>query len=163
MKNPTQIPLFKKEDFTAEMIRPPCNVPGCERPHYGKGWCRSHYHAQWQGQVDENGVPFLQRDLRKPRCSVDGCVDKVVARGLCRQHYDHERRASEARIARAEKQIKALMLAQRPRTRTTPTYQYKGKHYIDMGKIDKAWMDERADRMLANIRQTLDEGLENEI
>ena len=28
------------------MTRPPCEVPGCGRPHYGHGYCRAH-HARW--------------------------------------------------------------------------------------------------------------------
>lgn len=29
------------------MVRPPCEVPGCGRPHFGRGYCRAH-HARWQ-------------------------------------------------------------------------------------------------------------------
>ena len=40
-----------------------CEVPGCEKPHYGQGWCRNHWY-RWS----QHGDPLAGRSYtrRKP-------------------------------------------------------------------------------------------------
>ena len=64
----------------------PCQVQGCERIHYGKGYCRLHY-RRWQN----NGDPLIvKQGGRKagPRkiCAVPDCEKPVRALGLCSSH-----------------------------------------------------------------------------
>lgn len=61
-----------------------CSVEGCDRPCYGRGWCRRHW-MRWR----RYGDPIAGGSFREPGavCSVDGCGKPVSARYLCRLHY----------------------------------------------------------------------------
>lgn len=59
-----------------------CSVPGCQRKHYGRGWCNTHY-RRW---YVHGSVALPQKEQRS--CSVDGCARPFLAKGLCRLHYD---------------------------------------------------------------------------
>ncbi len=39
-----------------------CTAPGCERPHYAKGHCKTHYMTEWHAKQ-----PPKPRKHRKPR------------------------------------------------------------------------------------------------
>lgn len=68
-----------------------CLVDGCERKHFGLGYCRPHYH-----RVRLNGNPGHQK-IGAPRgrngvnnnrcCIVDGCNHRAYTRGYCNAHY----------------------------------------------------------------------------
>src|SRR5829696_4504012 len=61
----------------------PCAVEGCEKPHYGRGWCRTHY-RRWQAHGDPLGrVKYRNEDP----CSADGCERTARYRGWCPMHY----------------------------------------------------------------------------
>jgi hypothetical protein len=49
-----------------------CTVPGCDRPHRSKGFCRGHLSAFERGRIDSNGSPVLNK------CVV--CPARYVAR-----------------------------------------------------------------------------------
>lgn len=61
-----------------------CSVEGCDRPHFGRGWCGPHYH-RWR----RYGDPLVV--VRAPlmgTCVVDGCDRAVRSRhGWCKLHY----------------------------------------------------------------------------
>jgi len=64
-----------------------CNVPGCQRPHSGRGFCIPHYH-----RFRKHGTPTGGGDPRSRRkkwraCSVEGCDARHRARGLCVKHF----------------------------------------------------------------------------
>lgn len=65
-----------------------CSVEGCERKHYGRGYCQTHY-WRWRtyGTVD---LPERRpRPRPAPRqCSIDGCERNQSARGWCKMHYE---------------------------------------------------------------------------
>jgi hypothetical protein len=61
------------------MTRPPCDVPGCGRPHYGQGYCRAH-HARWR----RHGDPDVESPIAAPAAgyvvlSVSGAHRRVRA------------------------------------------------------------------------------------
>lgn len=58
-----------------------CSEQNCDRPHYGRGYCRLHW-----SRVKRNGHAQLIADPNK-KCSVFGCGEKHMARGLCSKHY----------------------------------------------------------------------------
>ena len=50
--------------------RPQCSIENCDRPHYGHGFCNSHYSK-----------------LARPPCSIEGCEKPVKNRGWCPMHW----------------------------------------------------------------------------
>ena len=63
-----------------------CSVPGCSGPHYGRGYCRSHW-ARWR----RTGDPVGRRRAAR-RCGVPGCGRPHHGRGYCRTHWSRARR-----------------------------------------------------------------------
>lgn len=59
-----------------------CSVDGCSNPHYGRGWCRSHYASYW-------------RASRSALCSIEGCDGRQHARGWCITHYSRWRKTGD--------------------------------------------------------------------
>lgn len=55
-----------------------CKEPGCERRHYGRGWCKAHYSRWWNA---------LNPPPDKGPCSIDGCDKPADKRGWCGMHY----------------------------------------------------------------------------
>jgi hypothetical protein len=69
-----------------------CEVQDCGSPHFAKGWCKHHYHANYA-----HGDPLAAQGKRerafgaKPpgaTCSVEGCGKPYLAKGYCRKHYN---------------------------------------------------------------------------
>lgn len=63
-----------------------CSVEGCDKKHYGKGFCQRHYNS-----FNRNGDPLAAKPRRSPQlgrvCSEPGCDRKVMGRDLCSMHY----------------------------------------------------------------------------
>lgn len=59
-----------------------CTLPGCERPHFGRGLCQMHYLRQYRhGSTDDP-------PKREPKvCNVEGCERQARGRGMCEAHY----------------------------------------------------------------------------
>lgn len=58
-----------------------CVVDGCERQHYAKGLCQTHYCQAWRGEA--------LRPIRVKlvgRCAAEGCDRALVVNGYCRAH-----------------------------------------------------------------------------
>lgn len=61
-----------------------CDLEGCSRPHYGRGYCSMHW-KRW----NKYGDP-LKTKLNKQHngfCSIDGCSNDYYALGWCRKHH----------------------------------------------------------------------------
>ena len=54
-----------------------CKVEGCERKHYGKGYCQRHL---WQ--IKHHGKIIKTRTDWGSYCNVKGCKEKVKAKGF---------------------------------------------------------------------------------
>lgn len=81
-----------------------CEVPGCDRPVYAKGWCRPHYDRQYRGSGDLT-TPVRNYDFtRDPTCSVEGCDRPHCARGWCETHYSRWKRRGRVDIDRSAAQ-----------------------------------------------------------
>lgn len=63
----------------------PCTVTGCNREHYGKGYCHAHYQRQKKGHPLD--TPLRERISADAICSIDGCDRRVEKRGYCEAHY----------------------------------------------------------------------------
>lgn len=71
-----------------------CSLTGCRGPHYGRGYCRSHW-ARWR----RTGDPLGRRRPAR-RCVVPGCDRPHHGRGLCRTHGSRVRRSGDPRADR---------------------------------------------------------------
>jgi hypothetical protein len=63
-----------------------CSVDDCDRKHYAKDYCKTHYDRVTRyGRVEQ-----IQSYNSSPDglCTVDGCEDKHWAKGFCRDHYN---------------------------------------------------------------------------
>lgn len=84
-------------------IEPPkrtCSIEGCNRPHFGLGFCMLHYTRVRRGCLDmrpdrlpygTKGSKWRPNDPRyknKGRlCDVEGCRQPFYAKGFCQKHY----------------------------------------------------------------------------
>jgi hypothetical protein len=59
-----------------------CSLPGCERMHYGKGYCRGHYR-----RLKRYGDPLGWKHQQTEACEVPSCGSKPWARSMCTAHY----------------------------------------------------------------------------
>lgn len=71
-----------------------CSVEGCDRPHYGRGWCQLHW-GRWKRTGDPGADTPPQHKHPAPAdglCTHDGCERPATARGLCIKHYKRMRK-----------------------------------------------------------------------
>ncbi|MGH3795639.1 MAG: hypothetical protein ACRDSP_12185 [Pseudonocardiaceae bacterium] len=71
-----------------------CSVPGCNRKHYGRGLCKTHYMRQVR-TGHPGPAAITTRPPREPTCTVTGCEQPHQARGLCRTHYSRWQRTGD--------------------------------------------------------------------
>lgn len=65
-----------------------CNVIGCKKRHYAKGYCQNHWIKN-----KKYGDPLHNSDWFKPKfCSIKKCGKKKYAKGYCKNHYEAFRR-----------------------------------------------------------------------
>ena len=62
-----------------------CSYPGCERKHFAKGFCKTHYYRNKYGRPMDK--PIIEYQKRGKECSVEGCDRPVRAKGLCVTHH----------------------------------------------------------------------------
>lgn len=59
-----------------------CSVGDCNKPHFGRGYCRYHYMHFWR-----YGDPLVTPRRYQSHCDVDGCAAEHYAKGYCTKHY----------------------------------------------------------------------------
>lgn len=64
-----------------------CALSDCERPHYGKGYCRLH----WR-RLASHGSPAWTPPRQPSACEILDCDSPPIARGLCKAHYIKQRK-----------------------------------------------------------------------
>ena len=77
-----------------------CSLEGCNKKHYGRGYCEFHYYRHRDGtQLDKP-----HRSKVKRKCSVRGCQEKHVGRGFCMKHYNEQyKRPKKVKVALVNK------------------------------------------------------------
>ncbi|MGC5012510.1 HNH endonuclease [Streptosporangium sp. DT93] len=65
-----------------------CSIDDCDRPFYGRTWCRLHW-DRWRRHGDPLFV--ASRPPKRP-CKVDGCENSSRIQELCRKHYQRLRK-----------------------------------------------------------------------
>ena len=110
---------WKSEPRGRGRPRRPCDKPGCDRPHYARGMCRSCYdHARLHGDGLDD-APFFTPQNRS-ECLLPGCDRPQRARGLCYRHYSTEKtRARRARLKTRQGEIPSPSVPVRLRECTT--------------------------------------------
>ncbi|HEX9766924.1 MAG TPA: HNH endonuclease [Nitriliruptorales bacterium] len=69
----------------------PCSIDGCDRPHYGRGWCELHY-RRWRAHGDVRADDPARSEAGPRPCAVEDCERDAESRGWCHGHYQRWRR-----------------------------------------------------------------------
>lgn len=84
----------------SDMANRTCSLDGCERKHYGRGYCTLHY-QRWAKHGDP-GPAALLRTTRVGVCQVPECGRQIQSLGYCSMHYQRFR-AGDDRLMDPEK------------------------------------------------------------
>ena len=85
------------------MTKRVCEIPGCNKPHYGRGYCHKHY-QRWKRHGDPLSNPFKTRGT----CSAGDCDRPHHAGGYCSLHYRRlKRRGNTVSIFREHGKTKS--------------------------------------------------------
>ena len=61
-----------------------CSITDCDRPHYGRGFCRNHHN-----RLIRHGDPLGGKHYNPGApCSIEGCEKPARARGWCIAHWE---------------------------------------------------------------------------
>lgn len=74
-----------------------CTVDDCERAHYSRGLCRTHY-KRWLAHGDEFDRSPARPYVSGGTCVVDGCSKRRHAHSMCRAHLGRLQRWGDASL-----------------------------------------------------------------
>jgi hypothetical protein len=65
-----------------------CDFPGCERGHYARGLCNTHW-RQWRDRPGQPLTPIAEyvKGGGTGECTFPECTRRAQAKGLCRSHH----------------------------------------------------------------------------
>ena len=66
-----------------------CGHPGCDRKHWGKGFCNMHYNRDRRGSGMDVPWHWHAESVRRT-CSHPGCERKHSGKGFCLMHYTRD-------------------------------------------------------------------------
>lgn len=64
-----------------------CEFEGCDRKHYGLGYCQQHHRQKWRSQK----LRPIGEKKGERLCDFPGCERKHLAHGWCKPHYRAEK------------------------------------------------------------------------
>lgn len=68
-----------------------CTVEGCDRTHWGHGYCQAHYTRVQRHGDPQAHIPVMAKGKNGPECTVDGCTNQPHAHNLCITHASRRR------------------------------------------------------------------------
>lgn len=78
------------------MAQRTCDVPGCGRDHYSKGYCCAHYQRWRKSGAPGSAEVMPMSKADGPRsCSVEGCARPYLARGYCSAHWQRWKKTGD--------------------------------------------------------------------
>lgn len=72
-----------------------CTIGGCERQHYARGWCKTHY-KRWLAHGDGFDSCPPRSYVKGGTCAVDGCTAQRHANSMCKAHFGRWSRWGDA-------------------------------------------------------------------
>ena len=72
------------------MTQRTCSIDGCDKRHFGHGYCNMHY-ERWR----KHGDPTREPPQPIEGCAIDDCEAAHYCRGWCRIHYNRWRRQGD--------------------------------------------------------------------
>lgn len=104
-----------------------CNIPDCDRRHYGHGWCEEH-HRNWSDRGDPLAYPVR---VNGGPCTVGDCQERATSRGWCGSHYKAWRMHGDPLIRKrtAPPNDGRCSFEECPNEPTSGTAKYCMKHY----------------------------------
>lgn len=78
-----------------------CSVEGCDKRHFGRGFCRTHY-AKWAKYKNPLFIKEVQNHNRSPICTIEGCNSKHEAMGFCHMHYRRFKKSGDPLFKKIE-------------------------------------------------------------
>lgn len=73
-----------------------CEIDGCSRAHWGRGFCRAHYTRYLRYGDPRPDQPVQEKSPQAPLCTVLNCANNPKAKGLCTGHYERLNRLGTA-------------------------------------------------------------------
>lgn len=73
-----------------------CEIDGCNKPHYGRGYCSAHWKRFYRyGDPSLGNASYIELG---DACVAEGCDRKPIAKNFCLMHYKRWRKHGDAAI-----------------------------------------------------------------
>lgn len=97
-----------------------CKIEGCERKHFGRGFCNAHYlRLRRYGDALAGQAPRLRLYVR---CTIADCDKPHFGHGLCSAHYTRRYRQQDLHVVSARQRVKELPVNEIIRLYTVESY-----------------------------------------
>lgn len=75
-----------------------CSIEGCDREHYGRGYCDPHWKRWWRHGDPLRGGPIRPRYADDDICAVEGCAERAQVNSMCRIHNGRNSRHGDPSV-----------------------------------------------------------------